>query len=94
MNQNDWSEQNRVNNNQKLNNNLQDLHKVSSFNVLVSLEESRLSYWGIGSTHAALNARIIVGQNGLEVLGTPMFDPFCSEALIQHFIPFQGQHVN
>jgi hypothetical protein len=71
-----------VNNNQKLENSPWDLHKVQSFNVLVSLEGSSLSCWGIGSMCAALNAGIVVGQNGLEVLGTLTFDPFCSKALI------------
>jgi hypothetical protein len=54
----------------------------AAFNVLVSLEGSRLSCWGIGGTCAMLDAKIIMGQNGLEVLGALMFDLFHSRALI------------
>jgi hypothetical protein len=83
-----------VNNNQKLENSPWDLHKVQSFNILVSLEGSSLSCWGIGGVHAALDGGIVVGRNGSEVLGAPTFDPFRSEAPIRRFVPFRGQRVN
>jgi hypothetical protein len=54
------------------------------FNVLASLEGSRLSCWGIGGARAALDAGIVVARNGSEGLGAPM----------RRSAPFRGQRVN
>jgi hypothetical protein len=46
----------------------------TAFNVLVGFGESRLSCWGVGGACTALDAEIVVAQNGSEGLGAPMFD--------------------